>query len=251
MKLAADFRKDARDALRGKWPIAILVGLVAAILGGAGAGGPEFKFNFDTTSGFGTTFSFAGQTLYSTGYGFDPRWHGLLIGGAIYLTILVLVLAAAYYILGSFVGVGYAKYNLGLVDRTEPGFETLFAYVSHWRATAFTRLQKGLYIFLWSLLLVVPGIMKAYSYAMTDYILAEQPELPAGEVLARSKAMMDGNRWRLFCLQFSFIGWSLLCALTFGIGDLALRPYREAASAAFYRELCGGAAAETESEGAY
>lgn len=250
MKLAADFRKDAREALRGKWPIAILVGLVAAILGGAGAGGPEIKFNFDTTSGFGATFGLAGQTVYSTGGGFDPRWHGVLIGGAVYLTLLALALAAAYYILGSFVSVGYASYNLGLADRTEPGFERLFAYVSNWKTTALTRLLKSVNILLWSLLLIVPGIMRAYSYAMTDYILAEQPELPASEVLARSRAMMDGSRWRLFCLQFSFIGWSILCALTFGIGDLALRPYRQAAEAAFYRELSGGAVSGPEFESA-
>ena len=58
--------------------------------------------------------------------------------------------------------------------------------------------------------------------------------------------MMAGNRWRLFCLQFSFIGWDILCALTLGIGNLALRPYRHAAEAVFYRELCGGTVPEDE-----
>ena len=77
-------------------------------------------------------------------------------------------------------------------------------------------------------------------------ILAEHPELTAGEAIAQSKAMMAGNRWRLFCLQFSFIGWDILCALTLGIGNLALRPYRHAAEAAFYRELCGGTVPEDE-----
>ena len=81
---------------------------------------------------------------------------------------------------------------------------------------------------------------------MTGYILAEHPELTAGEAIAQSKAMMAGNRWRLFCLQFSFIGWDILCALTLGIGNLALRPYRHAAEAAFYRGLCGGTVPEDE-----
>ena len=97
-----------------------------------------------------------------------------------------------------------------------------------------------------TLLLIIPGIMASYSYAMTGYILAEHPELTAGEAIAQSKAMMAGNRWRLFCLQFSFIGWDILCALTLGIGNLALRPYRHAAEAAFYRELCGGTVPEDE-----
>lgn len=96
------------------------------------------------------------------------------------------------------------------------------------------------------LLLIIPGIMASYSYAMTGYILAEHPELTASEAIAQSKDMMAGNRWRLFCLQFSFIGWDILCALTLGIGNLALRPYRHAAEAAFYRELCGGTVPEDE-----
>ena len=81
---------------------------------------------------------------------------------------------------------------------------------------------------------------------MTDYILAEHPELTASEAIAQSKAMMAGNRWRLFCLQFSFIGWSILCTLTLGLGNLALQPYEMAAIAAFYRELCGGTVPEDE-----
>lgn len=68
MKLAADFRQAACEALRGKWPIAILIGLVAVLLGGAGSGGPEVKFNYDVSSGVSTTFGYGGQTIYSTGY---------------------------------------------------------------------------------------------------------------------------------------------------------------------------------------
>ena len=107
-------------------------------------------------------------------------------------------------------------------------------------------LLQAVYIFLWTLLLIIPGIMASYSYAMTGYILAEHPELTAGEAIAQSKAMMAGNRWRLFCLQFSFIGWDILCALTLGIGNLALRPYEMAAIAAFYREISGGVAPKPE-----
>lgn len=236
MKLAADFRREAREALRGKWPMAILIGLVAALLGSAGSGGPEFDLNYDA-SGISATFSYAGQTIYSTSQGFGPQWSGLLIGGAIYLTVIALVLAVAYFVLGSIVGAGYAKYNLDLVDRAESGFEVLFAYLPKWKTTALTRLWKSMYILVGTLLLVVPGIIMGYTYGMTDYILAEYPEMEPGEVLRTSKAMMTGNRWRLFCLQFSFIGWSLLCSLTFGLGNLALRPYREAAYAAFYREV--------------
>lgn len=79
---------------------------------------------------------------------------------------------------------------------------------------------------------------------MTSYILAENPEMSAGEAIDRSEELMKGNKWRLFCLQFSFIGWSILCAFTLGIGTLWLTPYMEAASAAFYRDITAPLAGE-------
>ena len=98
----------------------------------------------------------------------------------------------------------------------------------------FTALIIGL-----GIVFIIPGIIAAYSYAMTGYILAEHPELTAGEAIDRSKQMMYGNRWRLFCLQFSFIGWDILSSLSLGIGTLWLRPYKQAATAAFYRDISG------------
>ena len=94
-----------------------------------------------------------------------------------------------------------------------------------------------LFIFLWSLLLLIPGIIKAYSYAMTPYILEEHPELTANQAIDRSRAMMKGHKFDLFWLQLSFIGWILLGFLTFGIGFLWLGPYMDAAQAAFYEDL--------------
>ena len=89
------------------------------------------------------------------------------------------------------------------------------------------------------LLFIIPGIIASYSYAMTPYILAEHPELKAREAMQKSKEMMDGHRWRFFCLQMSFFGWALLSILTLCIGLLWLVPYEYAAYAAFYREVSG------------
>lgn len=149
------------------------------------------------------------------------------------------MLAAVYFVLGSVIEVGYARFNLDLFDRTEEKVESLFAYFGNWKTTAATRFLTTLYTFLWTLLFIIPGIIANYSYAMTGFILAEHPEMTAGEAIERSKEMMDGNRFRLFCLQISFIGWTILCSFTFGIGNLWLRPYRHAATAAFYREISG------------
>lgn len=238
MKCAADFRSIARDALRGKWLIAVLVGLVAVLLGGVESGGPELKLNIND-SGANVSFEFAGQTIASTGDGLNSNLSGLLVGSAVYIVLAALIFAVVYFILGSIIEVGYARFNLNLVDRKEASFEALFAYFGNWKTTAVARLLQGVYVLLWSLLFIIPGIIAAYSYAMTGYILAEHPELTASEAIAQSKAMMSGNRWRLFCLQFSFIGWSILCVLTLGIGNLWLTPYEQAATAAFYREISG------------
>lgn len=78
-----------------------------------------------------------------------------------------------------------------------------------------------------------------YRYAMSDYILAENPEISPSDALAESKRMMHGNKWRLFCLELSFIGWGILCLFTCGIGFLWLSPYMFQAEAAMYHEISG------------
>ncbi len=94
----------------------------------------------------------------------------------------------------------------------------------------------NLFTFLWTLLLIIPGIIKAFSYALTPYILLDEPELTARQAITRSCEIMQGRRWKLFCLYLSFIGWGILCLLTFGIGFLWLVPYMNASVAAFYED---------------
>lgn len=239
MKYAADFRRIARDALKGKWIIAVVAGVIATLLGAVTTGGPEFEFHFNDNGG-DVGFKFAGQQIFDTASGWNERLTGFLVGGLSAILVAGLVMAVVYFILGSVVRLGYNRFNLELVDRRkEPELGSLFGYFSHWKTAAAAAFLEGLYILLWSLLLIIPGILATYSYAMTGYILAENPELTAREAIGRSKEMMEGNRWRLFCLQWSFIGWEILCALTLGIGSLWLNPYKQAATAAFYREISG------------
>ena len=102
----------------------------------------------------------------------------------------------------------------------------------------------NLFSFLWALLLIIPGIMKAFSYALTPFIIMDEPELTARQAITRSCEIMQGRRWKLFCLYLSFIGWGILSILTFGIGILWLVPYMNASFAAFYED----ARAEYEAE---
>jgi uncharacterized membrane protein len=95
----------------------------------------------------------------------------------------------------------------------------------------------GLFICLWSLLLIVPGIIKAYAYAMTPFILEENPEMPAYDAIKYSEKMMKGHKWDLFVLGLSFLGWMILACLTFGIGFLWLTPYMTLSVCEFYEDL--------------
>lgn len=95
----------------------------------------------------------------------------------------------------------------------------------------------GIFTFLWSLLLIVPGIIKAYSYSMAYYILAENKGMPALEAIRRSQEMMEGHKMDLFVLSLSFIGWNLLGMITFGIAYIWVAPYMIATVTNFYNAI--------------
>lgn len=230
---ASDFRRTARQALSGKWPVAILAALVMMLLGLYSTDG--LRVNYDL-NGSNLQLFFRNHLLGALSI--DGR-VSLFLGGVLSAMFLLgALLWLVLFVLRSVVSVGYAQFNLDLVDGEEPRIQTLSSRFSQFESAFLTYLLTTLYTILWGLLLVIPGIMASYSYAMTSYILAENPGISAGEAIRRSKEMMKGNRWRLFCLQFSFIGWSILCSLTpMGIGRLLLNPYSEAATAAFYRDL--------------
>lgn len=239
MKTASEFRAEARAALQNNWLTAIAVSAVALLLGANGDGGIDFNINVDTSTGVSADFSALGQDIFSFQHG-DLVSTGLLTGIAVWAIIAAIAAIALSVIVGGTLRVGYARYQLGLIRQESPRFETLFSYFYHsqWKTAALAALLQGLYVLLWSLLLIVPGVMASYSYAMTEYILSDHPELSAQEAIAQSKAMMAGNRWRLFCLDLSFIGWQILSSLVpLSIGAIVLSPYTQTARAAFYRDL--------------
>ena len=115
--------------------------------------------------------------------------------------------------------------------------ETLFSGFRQFGSAVLLYLWQSLWIFLWCLLLIIPGIIKSYSYSMCFYILADNPEVGVRNALTLSRKLMDGYKWKLFVLQLSFIGWGLLCILTLGIGNLWLIPYMQITMANFYDDV--------------
>jgi uncharacterized membrane protein len=131
---------------------------------------------------------------------------------------------------------GLCAYLLAL-HRGNSSFSQIFDGFNFFGKALGAYLLRTLYIFLWSLLLVIPGMIKAYSYSMTFFILADNPSMGINEAITHSRELMDGNKGRLLCLYVRFIGWSFLCILTLGIGTLWLIPYISAAVAAFYEDI--------------
>lgn len=136
----------------------------------------------------------------------------------------------------------YAGCNKFFINSLEQGGEPLvivsWPLKNNYLKNVGTLFLRNLFVSLWSLLLVVPGIIKSYEYRMVSYILVDQPELSRKEVFALSKKMMQGNKWAAFVLDLSFIGWNILAAITLNIvGIFYVMPYYQHTDAALYLKL--------------
>ncbi len=170
-------------------------------------------------------------------------WGGAVVLCLVYLLITICV--SSIPVVGSIVSLLLMPLGFGLTvtfldnAREKSGFPVgnlLIGFKEYGRIFG-TMLLQGVYTVLWTLLLIVPGIIKSYSYAMTPYILRDEPQLKYNAAIEKSMAMMKGHKWNLFCLQLSFIGWLLLVILTLGIGYLWLAPYMASSTAHFYNEV--------------
>ena len=215
---ASDFRRIARNNLDGRWLKTGLVCLIASLLGGLSS---EISINSDSLE---TLASYLESYTW-----FRPLLKGLLVYSVVASLISIII--------GCVVELGLKKYFLNQYDGAEHSIRDLFSQFGNWGGAFCLRLLTALYLVLWTLLFIIPGLIKTYSYAMAPYIMAEHPDWSANECITRSRELMDGHKFELFCLDLSFIGWDLLCILSLGIGFIFLRPYKEAAKAAFYRNL--------------
>lgn len=245
MYLARDFRSIARKSLKGFWGLSVGVTLVASLLGGT-SGNPSFTASFQRFTDRMSdpeTISFSDDlyVLFSS-----PAFIRVFTAAMIVLSIL----SVLYLLIGGAVELGLNRYSLDLVTcQNPPAFKTLFSRFSIWGKAFGLRIVTSLFILLWSLLFIIPGIIASYRYALAPYLMAENPNIGIMEAISRSKELMRGNKWRLFCLQFSFIGWAFLCTLTLGIGTLWLAPYQNTAVAAFYLDVTGRANAMPRPDG--
>ncbi len=132
---------------------------------------------------------------------------------------------------------GEAYIYLNLTRGYEPDVNVLFSGFQRFTDTLVLTILMRIFIFLWSLLLFVPGVIKAISYSQAYYILAEHPEMSGKEALDASIEMMDGHKMDYFVLLLSFIPWLLLCTITCGLAVLYVYPYMDATLVNFYRTI--------------
>ncbi len=162
--------------------------------------------------------------------------YSLIMAGCAALSFAVVGAIAVLLISGPLM-LGFSTTCLSVSRRQGAGLSTLFEGFSRFGDSLVLFLLMDIFIFLWSLLLIIPGIIKAYSYSMSWFVLHDRSDLTGNEARKRSMYLMKGRKWKLFCLDFSFLGWYLLSALTLGILSFWVTPYHMTARAEFYQEL--------------
>lgn len=216
-------KKQALRALKGQWGLAVsltlMVFLISAIL-------PTI-FEIILSGGFSNWIWQDTTPLYAS-----------LIGTLISIALVPLSIAVLWF-------------YLALVRMEGPEISDVFAVFTNGRT--FIRLIGvslliGIFVSLWSLLLVIPGIIKSLSYSQTYLLLKDHPEYSLLEAITESRKRMNGYKWKYFLLNLSFIGWGILSLLSLGIGFLWLSPYISTANATFYNELINKQDQFTEEE---
>ncbi len=222
---ARDFRFAARASLSGYWGTALLTCFVGVLLGG-------IPVSFGT-SGILEVFDNLYYTLPAPFY-----WDSSTLP---ILSRIFLNWGLAVFLIGGAIELGiwvfFGRISLG----ERPPFSTLFDRFTLFGKALGLRLFIALFVFLWSLLLFVPGIVASYKYALAPQLMAEYPQMGIREAVDRSKQLMAGYKGSLFCLDISFIGWWFLSALTLGILGLWVTPYFLTARTAFYLNRTGRA----------
>lgn len=225
----ADLKSNAKATLKKSYWKALIVSFILALVGGTGEGGG---------SGFGAGSSngFNNDNIDSFPVN-DILPEILIIAIGIGFSILALVIAFRIF-LGYPLEIGGKKYFVRATD-----YEFNMNYLGYsfekgiYSDSVKTMLLRGVYNFLWYLLLIIPGIVKSYSYKMVPYILGDNPNIGPKRAIELSNEMTRGHKFDMFILDLSFIGWEILGALLFGIGIFFVFPYINATYAELYNSL--------------
>lgn len=222
----SDYKKQALAALKCNWGLAIGVFIVAGLLV------PNFSSAFSFFRFFAMRTDADGTNTIFDLIMQSPKVYELFLLARISNIVIG-------FCVGSPIATGRSRLFLKMNDTGVGEFNDLFSGFKQWKASVLSTILSSLYVMLGFFLFIVPGIIFTLDYIMIHYVIADDPNVSAIEAMKRSKSMMRGNRWRLFVLHLSFLGWYLLSYASFGIGFLWYYPYIEASTAAFYRDIAG------------
>ena len=173
------------------------------------------------------------------------KW-GIAIGVCLIITALSSLVGTIVPYVGAIItlliagqlAVAEFTFFIKLHKKEEVGVDIIFKdFFTNLMNNFLTNLLMSIYQALWFLLFIIPGIIKKYSYSMTMFLKAKQPELEANEAITLSRKKRDGKKWKLCCLEFSFIGWMILSVLSLGIGFIFLAPYMKTTFTAFFEDV--------------
>ncbi len=164
------------------------------------------------------------------------KW-GLAVGTNVVFFLISSIGNEVAIVIGGPMQLGLSIFSLNLARKKKAEFSQLFDGFKDFGNALLAYILMAVFVFLWLLLLIVPGIIAAIAYSQTFFILADNKGLAGNEALKQSKAMMHGHKWRYFCLCLRFTGWFILSILTLGIGFLWLAPYFNVSLANFYDDL--------------
>lgn len=184
------------------------------------------------------------------------KWGIIVVTQLIYLLISLACDGLSRYYIGALavilltgpLEVGINKISLNVVRGENVEVVTLFDGFKDFSRAVVLWITNQILTFLWTLLFIIPGIIKSLSYSMSYFILLDNPQMSPNDARKKSMEMMDGNKWRLFCLGLSYIGWAILSILTAGILYLWVLPSMRTAMAFFYQSLLPEVKVEDDSE---
>ena len=224
-----DLMKKARESLKDRWGLAI-GGILIVI---------AIFLPFVLAAGIiqGTATYHAAIVLQQAQQAGHPLVTPIKLEIPLGTKIIIYLLQLSQFIITGALALGTCYFLLKIARRSEAKVTMVLEGFRYFGKALLACFLRTLFILLWALLLVIPGIIAAYSYSLTFFILADDPSVTPLEAIKRSKAMMRGKKWKLFCLQFRFLGWYLLTLLTCGIGMLWLAPYYQISLAHFYDDV--------------
>lgn len=221
---------NAKQVLATNYWMAFLVCLLSGILGGASIGNTSAATSqWDTNSYNYSSSSFV--TLY--------EFWGMFVTVAMVVFFIAAAIGMCFNIfVTNVVVVGQSRYFMESRGGKSP-IATLFSVFGRpgYLNVVKVMFLKNLFVFLWSLLFIIPGIYKSYQYRMVNYLLAENPYMDYRRALELSREMTKDEKFNIFILDLSFIGWYFLGALACGVGVLFVRPYMQATYAELYAAL--------------